>query len=158
MIIAISGSVGVGKTTIAKLVTNQTNYTVIHLNEIAKNFKIEEVPELNTFDFDIDKLRNYIDDYLEGKDNIILEGHFAHLLNPENIDLLVIINRDLTELTKEYEIRGYNDQKKQDNLEVESFNLCFYEALEEGFIEEKVLCYYNDTKPEDIVSKIVTKI
>ena len=56
MIIAISGSVGSGKTTIAKTLSEKLDYKLINLNELAKEYKIEDVQKLQTFDFDLDKL------------------------------------------------------------------------------------------------------
>ncbi|MEC8339436.1 MAG: AAA family ATPase [Nanoarchaeota archaeon] len=134
--IAISGSVGSGKTTLAKELGKKLSFNVIHLNELAKKYKIEDVEELQTFDFDLDDLLdNFEKELNEGShQNTIIESHFSQYIHPELIDILIIINRDLKELKQEYEIRGYNSQKIQDNLEVESFNLCFYEAEEVGYI------------------------
>ncbi len=140
VIILISGSVGSGKTTIAKELSKKLNYKLIHLNEIAKKFKINSVEELQTFDFDLDQLLYYfekeIQNFIKDKKNVIIESHFSHFINPELVDYLIILNRDLRDLKKEYMKRGYNKKKIEDNLEVESFNLCFYEAIENGFGEE----------------------
>lgn len=134
--IAISGSVGSGKTTLAKELGRELSFNVIHLNELAEKYKIEDIEELQTFDFDLDNLLDTFEKELnEGlHQNTIIESHFSQYIHPELIDILIIINRDLKELKQEYEIRGYNPQKIQDNLEVESFNLCFYEAEEVGYI------------------------
>jgi broad-specificity NMP kinase len=51
------------------------------------------------------------------------------------VDYLFVINRDLKILEKVYSERKYNENKVRDNLETESFNLCFYEAIENGFRE-----------------------
>lgn len=162
MIIGISGSVGTGKTQIALALGKKLNYNVINLNNIAKEFKIKEIPSLQTFDFNIEKLVSKVNrniaDGIYGK-NVILEGHFSHFLNPELVDLMIIINRDLKELKKEFIKRGYNEQKIKDNLEVESFNLCFYEAVEEGFEEgKKVFCFDNNSTIDDIIKNIVKQI
>ena len=133
MIISISGSVGSGKTTIAVELGKKLGYEVIHLNELAKNYKIAEVEELQTFDFDLDKLLNDVEKLIPMKDNLIFEGHFAHFLNPILVDFLFVINRELGDLKEVYSQREYNEQKVSDNLEVESFNLCFHEAVEEGY-------------------------
>jgi len=159
MIIAISGSVGSGKTTIAKELSTRLNYELIQLNDLAKKYKLEEVKELQTFDFDLDKLLGDLELKLKQKklnnENVILEGHFAHLINPELIDKLIIIGRSLKELKQTYKQRGYNNQKIADNLEVESFNLCFYEALEEGYKEEKQVFLINNN---ETINKAIEKI
>jgi adenylate kinase len=157
MIIAISGSVGTGKTTIAKEVAKKMNMEIIHLNDWALDFKIKEVKELQTFDFNLDGLIHKINQHISNNlnKNIILEGHFAHYINPELVDLLFVINRDLNFLKEEYQKRGYNEQKIEDNLEVESFNLCFYEGLEEGYEEEKqIFCVDNNSNLDKIVNEI----
>lgn len=177
--IAISGSVGSGKTTLAKELGKKLSYEIIHLNELAKKYKIEEIKDLQTFDFDLDSLLDDFEDALkQGKyNNCIIESHFSQYINPELIDVLVIVNRDLKELKQEYKLRNYNTQKIQDNLEVESFNLCFYEAEEQGYIvgtsevlgstniqehneENKgyVFAFDNSKSIEDLVEKVVRKL
>ena len=163
MIISISGSVGTWKTSLSKLLSKKLNFEVIHLNELAKDFKLEEVKELQTFDFDLDKLliliEQKINKYKKEKKNLILESHFVHFINPKLVDFLFIINRNLKELKKEYKIRNYNSQKTKDNLEVEAFNLCFYEGIDEGYEEEKqIFCLKNEKFLDDLIDKIELKI
>lgn len=140
MIIGISGSVGSGKTSLAKELSKNLNYKLINLNELANDFKIEDISDLQTFDFDLDKLLEKIEEdiknYIKNNENIILEGHFVHEISSELINKLVIISRPLNLLKEEYIRRNYNENKIKDNLEVESFNLCFYEAIENGYGEE----------------------
>lgn len=149
MIIAISGSVGVGKTTIAQLLAQKLNFNCIELNEIANEFKIESNEHLQTFDFDVKACLNYIEKKYTNND-YVLEGHFAHLLRPEFVDILIIINRDISQLHAEYVQRGYNEQKIKDNLEVETLNVCFYEAEEEGYDEKQLIVIENSSSDEDI--------
>ncbi len=157
MIIAISGSVGTGKTTIAREVAKKLDAQIVHLNDWALDFKIRDVSELQTFDFNLDGLIHKVNQYISNNlnKNIVLEGHFAHYINPELVDLLIVINRDLSILKKEYEKREYNQKKIEDNLEVESFNLCFYEGIEEGFEEERqIFCVDNNLDLNEIVKQI----
>jgi broad-specificity NMP kinase len=157
-IIAISGSVGSGKTTFAKALAKELNYEVLHLNEVAKKYKLEDIKELQTFDFDLDDLLDDFEKELKENKykNIVIESHFSHLINPELIDVLFVVNRDLKLLKEEYKIRKYNDQKIQDNLEVESFNLCFYEAEEAGYFvgNEKIGALSNENEKEEHIARV----
>lgn len=160
MRIAISGSVGVGKTTISKFLSKKMNFDVIHLNEIAINFKIQDISHLQTFDFDVDKCLTFVEEKYKHSNNLIFEGHFSHLLSPEFVDFIIIINRDLKDLKAEYLKRKYNEQKIKDNLECESFNVCFYEAEEEGFSEKQFIVIENidELDLDEIVTEIYRKI
>jgi broad-specificity NMP kinase len=160
MIIAISGSVGSGKTTFAKALGKKLKFEVIHLNEWAEEFKIKDIEKLKTFDFDIDRLMEKVEKFIrknEGK-NYIFESHFAHFIYSDLVDVLIVLNRSLKELKKEYIERNYNEQKITDNLEVESFNLCFYEAEEEGYESEQIIQLENNKTIEQLVDRACKKI
>ncbi|MFT4243865.1 MAG: AAA family ATPase [Candidatus Woesearchaeota archaeon] len=160
MRIAISGSVGVGKTSIAKFLAHKLQFEIVHLNEIAQDFKLEDIEDLQTFGFDLKECIEYIEEKFSQTQNSIFEGHFAHLLHPKFIDIVIIINRELQELTKEYKQRGYNEQKIKENLEVESLNVCFYEAEEEGFEEKQFIVFENsgDFEVEEVAQILYNKI
>lgn len=159
MIIAISGSVGSGKTTLAGKLSEKLGYEVLHLNDLAEKYKLGDVEELQTFDFDIDALLDDLEEKLQEKDDLIVEGHFAHFIDPEIVDLLIVLNRPLHDLKAEYRARGYNEVKIRDNLEVESFNLCFYEALEEGYEEDtQVFCFDNNGDLNILLRDVLEKI
>ncbi len=162
MIITISGSVGVGKSSIAQDISQKFDAELISLNEFAKKYHVEDIEELDTFDFDLDALLKDIEKELlqkyRGDKNVVLESHFAHFISPDIVDFLVIINRDLQELSKEYSSRGYNEQKIKDNLEVESFDLCFFEAEEEGYEPHQIVKVDNDGTLNEIVDEISSKI
>ena len=160
MIIVISGSVGTGKTTIADELGERIKCAVLHLNENAKKYKLVDVPEKQTFDFDLDALlidiEKAIKEQREQKRDLILESHFAHFISPDLVDYLFIINRDQ---------RGYDFDKIRDNLEAENFNVCFYEAIEQGYEEtsedEKPGHFFavqNDFEISEVLNDIMEKI
>ena len=172
MIIAISGSVGCGKTTITKGLEKRLDCPVVNLSDLAKKHKIRDVPELETFDFDIDALLEdvykLIRECRREDRTLILEGHFAHFIDFKLVDFLFVINRDLKDLKGVYVQRGYNDRKIKENLEVEALNVCFYGGIERGYKElngesidgEKRGCgeiflISNDSSVESVVRKIM---
>lgn len=158
MRIAISGSVGSGKTSFSEILGAKLGARVFHLNEFAAKYKTKDVEDLQTFDFDFELLEKDLSGDLAQLGSYVVEGHFAHLLDPALFDKLLIINRPLELLKDEYKKRNYNEKKTKENLEVESFNLCFYEALEEGFEEEQVISFNNDSTLKDLLDVVMTKL
>lgn len=162
MIIVISGSVGSGKTSSAKELSRLLKIELIHLNEFAKDYEEGFDEKMQTFDFNLDALLIDIEEKLkeytkQGK-SLILEGHFAHFINPDLVDVLFVISRDLKDLKQEYLSRGYLEDKISDNLEVEAFNLCFYEAEEEGYKEGQFFLLDNSLDLEYLVEKMIRKV
>lgn len=143
MIIGITGSVGSGKTTLGKELSKKLNSKTIHLNEESKKYYLEKDERLDTYVVDTDKLIPHVErslkTYQEREQACIVEGHFTQWLSPEYFDKIIILNRPLEELKKEYLNRNYNEQKILDNLEAESFDICFLEAEERGFTKDQII-------------------
>ncbi len=158
MRISITGVPGTGKTWLAKALAEKLNFEVIHLTDMALDYKVAYIPELRTTDFDVDELKKDIEKILEDKDDVIVESHFSHFINPKYIDLLIVLNRDLSKLVREYKKRGYNETKIKDNLEAEAFNICYIEALEEGYPEEKIEVIENNSTKEELLERVLNLI
>lgn len=169
MIIVISGAVGTGKSTIADELGERLRCAVAHLNDKAGEYKLQDVKEKQTFDFDlhalIEDVEQGINDAIKDDHDLILESHFAHFINPELVDYLFVINRDQKDLERVYDDRGYDFDKTRDNLEAENFNVCFYEAIEEGYKETtedgelgQVFSVQNDFEISEVINDIMEKI
>ena len=143
MIIAVSGSVGCGKTSFASAFAKKISSEIIHLNEFSKKYYIDYNKETDSYEVDIDMLFKRvikeIDECSNKGEDLVIEGHFAHLLYPKKVDILIILNRPLEELKTVYGIRRYSEKKSSDNLEVEAFDTCYNEALEEGYAEKQIV-------------------
>ncbi len=137
MIIAISGSVGCGKTTIADSLGKRLDCLVVSLSDLARKHKVEDVPEYETFSFDLDALLEDVCELIREcrreDRTLILEGHFTHFIDFKLVDFLFVINRDLRDLKSVYIQRRYSDRKVKENLEVEALDVCFYEGIERGY-------------------------
>ena len=153
MIVAISGAVGVGKTTISKILSKKLNFECLHLNDFTEQF------ENSKREFDCDKLCSHLEEkIIEGKKNYVIESHFSQFLSPEIVDYIFIIHRSIGKLREEYEKRGYNNNKISENIEVECFNVCFFDAIENGFKQSQIFEIENCGDISKCIEKIISKL
>ena len=141
-LVFISGTPGVGKTTIATCLFDKlkSNYEVklIKINELAisNNLITGTDIEKGYKIVDIDKLNNCIEKivlkFFNDKNNqnklIIVEGHLSHFLS--NPDKVIILRLDPNILEERLLARNYSDNKIRENLEAESLAICSNEAFD----------------------------
>jgi len=145
MRIALTGTPGTGKTTIAGLLP----YKVIDLNALVKD-------GLNA---GIDPIRGCLEADMEGlerrlasmdtDDIIILEGHFSHYFANEAI----VLRLDPSDLKKRLIARRYTSSKTQENLESEVLDVILIEAVE--FCKKVNEVDTTGKSPEEIADLVV---
>ena len=115
VVIAITGSPGVGKTTISSMLATK-GWKVNTVAELAKTFDCEgDYDELmGCVEIDIHKLAERF--LMEPNDNLIIDGHLAHFLA---VDAIVILRCEPSQLRARLESRGYPQSKINANLEWE---------------------------------------
>jgi len=151
MIIAVSGTPGVGKTTLSKILAQKLGYEYINIKELAEERGIgKRVGE--ELEIDMEKLAEVIEREFRGK-NAVLDSHLSHLLPA---DLVVVLRLSPEVLLKRLMERGYRKEKLGENLEAELVDVCLIEALEghENVIEVDT----TGRTPEDVVDEIISLI
>jgi adenylate kinase len=124
MRIALTGTPGTGKTTVAALLP----YRVIDINALVKDgLSLGVDPDRGCLEADMDGLERRLDEMdLDGADIVIIEGHISHHFAPSAI----VLRLDLKELKKRLDSRGYSTKKVRENLEAEALDVILVEAVE----------------------------
>lgn len=150
MIIALTGSPGTGKTTVAALLAKELGWTCLSLNTLAeqKQCYCGYDRSRNTKIVDVGKVEKAV---LALHENLVIEAHYAH--DVEN-DLTIVLRCEISELKKRLRAKGWNDKKVEENLQVEIFSICLEEARE---LNRNVVEVDTTGKSPQEVVKIITK-
>ncbi len=126
-LICITGTPGVGKTTISGLL-RERGFSVVSVNEIAERegLFLGRDPLRGYLEVDIEGLCRSVERYLTGK--AVLEGHLSHFCR--KCDAVIVLRLDPEVLRERLLMRGYPEDKVQENLEAEALDVCTVEAHE----------------------------
>lgn len=123
MIVALTGTPGAGKSTVAGLV--DAGFTVVDLNALIKDrFHTGSDPERGSLIADLDGLTEYVEK-LDG--NYLIEGHISHFLPA---DVVVVLRAAPRVLRERLAGRGWSKAKIAENVEAEALDVILVEALE----------------------------
>ncbi len=149
MIIAVSGTPGVGKTTVSKLLSERLGYEYVSVREFALMKGAGEIVG-DEVEIDVDKLARLVEKEFSGKD-VVIDGHLAHLLPADVVIVLRLHPSIVAERLKE---RGYPPEKLSENVEAELVDVILVEAVEGN---ENVLEIDTTGKsPEEVVDEVLS--
>lgn len=133
MKIILSGTPGVGKHTIATMLSSLFNkVTIVDINKIILAEDLLIPSQRENHDVDIQKSFDFLTLLLSKKEyhDSIIVGHLApYVIDPLLVDLAVILRRSPYELRKIYEDRSYSQTKISDNIVAEILGIISYDAL-----------------------------
>ena len=157
-VVIITGSVGTGKTTLAKKLAKNLNYRYIDVNKLIEKEEISSGYDRKRRCkiIDIRRLNNLLINLINNsKKNLIIDSHLSHYLPKKYVDLCVVTKCDLKVLEKRLRKRGYTKDKIRENLDCEIFDICLNEAKE---LRHRVIVI-DTTKGINIseISKVVKK-
>jgi adenylate kinase len=156
MIIALSGTPGTGKTSIAKILA-ENGFEIVDLNNIAcgQGFLIGHDDKRDSDIVDVNGLNNYIHKNYQKKDVIFVEGHLSHLL--KCADKVIVLRCHPDKLRGNLSKKGWKDDKINENIEAEALDIILCEAVD-LYSEKKVIEIDVTSKSIDNVASLIIKL
>ena len=145
ILIAISGSPGVGKSTLAKYLVKKLGFDRLDLHHYYKRISTGYNHSKQSYDINYKKFEKLVKEKLhQSKKGLIIDSHISHLLPAKLVDVCIVLTcADLKKLEKRLQQRRYSKKKIRENLDAEIFQICLMEAKEKG---HKVLVFDTATK------------
>ncbi len=126
--LGITGVPGVGKTTVARLISIELGLPLLELGEFAKQFKVDEYKDSAVVD--MYRLEHELcDNVLPNQKDIIIESHLLCNLSLP-LDAVFVLRLHPDELKKRLMSRGWDPDKVSVNVEAELLDYCLINAEE----------------------------
>ena len=132
-VILVTGTPGVGKTVVARMLASRLNANYVNLGELIEreNLILGVDEERGTLIADKDKVSKRLKKIMEASDrDVIVDGHYATDFVPaERVHLVFVLRRDPDELKGLMERRGFRERKLWENLAAEILDVCLWDAV-----------------------------
>ncbi|MAH98749.1 MAG: NMP kinase [Euryarchaeota archaeon] len=129
--VGLTGSPGVGKTTVSSLLV-ECGFSVESVEMIAEKYEcIEDVdPKDGARAVDIEELASYLDSEWSDrpKSKLVIDGHLSHFLP---VDCLIVLRCAPEILKQRLSSRGYSDSKISENVDWEIIGSAWNEVNDE---------------------------
>ncbi|XP_063548302.1 adenylate kinase isoenzyme 6 [Cydia strobilella] len=146
--ILITGTPGVGKSTLSKLVADRTKITWREVSKLAEEFHCldEYDPEYQCPYLNEDKLLDMMEGLMAKSGNIV-DYHGCDFFPERWFDAVFVIRTSNTILYDRLSTRGYTGKKLEDNIQCEIFETLLEEA-QSSYKPEIVIQLQNETQEQ----------
>lgn len=133
-VIFLTGTPGVGKTTLTDLIEKNLSWQVIKINDLAEERNLfsgtDKKKGYQIVDLDVlcPEIEKIVSKSLKESEKIVIDGHLSHFC--PGADLIIVLRVHPSILEERLIERNYSADKIQENLEAEALGVCSMEALE----------------------------
>ena len=157
----ITGTPGVGKTTVSRKLASNLNANYVNISELVKEKKLETTIDNDRETLIVDPLEvsGELQKILEKRDEtFIIEGHYVvDVLPKTKVSIVFVLRRDPRELKEVLQKRGYNMKKIWENVDAEILDICLSDVL--STIDATRVCEIDVSgKNLDLIIEEITEI
>ncbi len=159
-IILITGTPGVGKTAVSRLLASELKGRHVDLGELVKRENlISGLDEARgTPIVDARKVSKRLKKIIEDSEqDVIVDGHYAVDVVPkQDAHLVFVLRRDPDELKRLMEDRGFGEEKLWENLAAEILDVCLYDAVEACGLDKVCEIDVSGKEVKEVVSEVIS--
>ena len=132
-VILVTGTPGVGKTSISRLLASKLDAVYISLAELVERERlISGVDKARgTLIADTDRVSKRVQEIIKSSEgDVIVDSHYAVDVVPtKDVHMVFVLRRDPSELKSVMENRGFKEKKLWENLAAEILDVCLWDAV-----------------------------
>lgn len=155
MIIAISGTPGTGKTSVAKILAKKLKANLIEVGKlIGKEIPYKIDKQRKTKEVSMRDARKAVKNKITSGYNII-DSHYSHMLKP---DVVIVLRTNPKELMSRLKRKKWPYKKIRENIKAEILDAATIEALEHSGCRKDVYEIDTSRKSAEKVASLITEI
>ena len=148
MLVALTGTPGVGKTTVARILAESFRVVEIHSYAESHGLFLYYDDDAGSYVVDTDRLNESI--LSEGYEGVtILEGHLSHFVD---CDKIIVLRCEPRIIYARLRDRGYDTGKIKENVQAEVLDVILTESMDSHADVHEIDC--SSLSPEGIADKI----
>jgi len=161
-IIIITGSPGVGKTSVSAILASKLNAVHVDLGKLVvkENLVTGKDEARDTLIADMERVSHRVKEILaQVEGDVVFDGHYAVDVVPaKNVSRVFVLRRNPEELRSLMEARGWGSLKLWENLACEVLDVCLSDAIKACGAEK--VCEVDATRrtAEDVAEEIVAAL
>ncbi|MDD4250565.1 MAG: AAA family ATPase [Candidatus ainarchaeum sp.] len=123
MNLLVTGTPGVGKTVISKMLAQKFNLKYVNEKDFALKNSIGSFNDENELEIPIKEFERLANEFLKENKNVVFDGHTLCEMKL-NVDKVILLRVNPDDLELRLENRGYSTEKCWDNLFCEGIDYC----------------------------------
>ena len=158
--ILICGTSGTGKTELAKRL-KEYGFKVIHLPElvIREKLYLNYDEERQSYVIDPQKvIKRIVELERKSSEPLVVEGIGAEIIPSKYVDLCIVLICEPRELRRRLRLKGFPDEKIEENLEAERLSLIWGEALDKYGNNKVVVLDTTNIGVDDLVKIVLEEL
>jgi adenylate kinase len=131
MKILVTGTPGVGKTTLSQHISRELGIPTINVSDFIekRGLHIRRSRKYDTLVYDPKKIRRELEREL-AEESFVVDTHDPEIVSFVQFDLIVLLRMRCSVLAKRYKERGYSEAKIRENLEAEIMEVVYNDVID----------------------------